>query len=97
MALDCRRFLAAISAHSASNGSDGPVLLVWLIAAEPNDNALACNGGARRGLVCPCDVDRVVGGTEPVMLPSHCSGFGKADVVDTCWTAVVEIGFAAEI
>lgn len=82
--LDCRRFLAAISAHSASNGSDGPVLDAWLIAADPRDNALACSGGARRGLVWPiCEGDRADGGTEPVILPSHCSGFGNAAVAET--------------
>lgn len=51
--VDCRKFLAAISAHSASNGSEGPPLplICPLIAAEPRDNALACNGGALRGLL----------------------------------------------
>lgn len=93
--LACLRFLAAISAHSASNGSDGPVLLVWFNAADPNDNALACRGGARRGLVCPCNGDRTGGGTEPVILPNHCSGFGRADVDETGSTAVVEIWLAS--
>lgn len=39
--LDCLRFLAAISAHSASKGSEGPVLVACPIAAEPSDKARA--------------------------------------------------------
>lgn len=84
--VDCRRFLAAISAHSTSKGSEGPPLEAWLIAADPSECALAWRGGARRGLTDTCGTGD---GTEPVILPNHCSGFGKPAGVEsgcTCWT-----------
>lgn len=84
--LDCRRFLAAISAHSASKGSDGPVLGPCPIAADPRERALAWSGGAFRGLACPWEEDCTDGGTDPVMLPNHCSGFGNTALVETGWT-----------
>lgn len=91
--VDCRRFLAAISAHSTSKGSDGPPRVAWPIAADPSECALACRGGARLGLICTaCDAadDDDDGGTEPVILPNHCSGFGKPAAVESgctcCWT-----------
>lgn len=83
--VDCCIFLEAISAHSTSKGSEGP-LEVRLIAAEPSECALVWRGGARRGLTIICC--GAGDGTEPVMLPNHCSGFGKPAAVEsgcTCW------------
>ena len=86
--VDCCIFLEAISAHSTSKGSEGP-LEVRLSAAEPSECALVWRGGARRGLTVTCCGD-AGDGTEPVILPNHCSGFGKPAAVESGCTCLME-------
>lgn len=65
----------------------GPRVLGWLRADEPKERALAWRGGARRGLEGTGGTDCTEGGgTDPVTLPNHCSGFGKSTEDCTAWT-----------